>query len=265
MPRLKLTLEYEGTRYVGWQMQPNGPSIQSTLQDALLKLLDESVFVASAGRTDSGVHATGQVACFDTGRVLPLKAYTMGLNGILPPDIAVVRAEEVSQDFDPRRWSRGKRYRYRLSNRRMRSPLLRATHWEVFAPLDVEAMRRASQALLGRHDFSAFRAADCQAKHAVREVRQVRVEGVSGESLAVVVEGTAFLKHMVRNLVGTLVEVGKGRRPESWVAEVLASRNRKLAGATAPPQGLVLEEVFYGDGPPPRSSGDAAAVEEDEG
>ena len=265
MPRLKLTLEYEGTRYVGWQTQPNGPSIQSTLQDALLKLLADSVFVASAGRTDSGVHATGQVACFDTGRALPLKAYTMGLNGILPPDIAVVHAEEVSPDFDPRRWSRGKRYRYRLSNRRMRSPLLRSTHWEVFAPLDVEAMRRASQALLGRHDFSAFRAADCQAKHAVREVRQVRVEGVSGESLAVVVEGTAFLKHMVRNLVGTLVEVGKGRRPEAWVAQVLASRNRKLAGATAPPQGLVLEEVFYGDGPPPRSSGDVAAVEEDEG
>jgi tRNA pseudouridine38-40 synthase len=142
---------------------------------------------------------------------------------------------------------------------------LRTTHWELFAPLDVEAMRRASQALIGRHDFSAFRAADCQAKHAVREIRQVRVEGASGDTVAFVVEGTAFLKHMVRNLVGTLVEVGKGRRPEDWVAQVLASRERKQAGATAPPQGLVMEEVFYGDGPPPRPAGDAAVGEEDEG
>lgn len=261
MPRLKLTLEYEGTRYVGWQVQPNGPSIQSTLQEALGRLLGERVGVESAGRTDSGVHATGQVACFDTTRALPMKAYLMGLNGMLPPDIAVVAAVEVSPDFDPRRWSRGKRYRYRVSNRRTRSPLRRTTHWELFAPLDVEAMRRAATSLVGRHDFSAFRAADCQAKHAVREVRGVLVEGVSGDAVSFVVEGTAFLKHMVRNLVGTLVEVGKGRRPEAWVAEVLASRDRNRAGPTAPPQGLVLEEVFYGDGPPPRQ---AAEVPEDE-
>ncbi|WP_163999815.1 tRNA pseudouridine(38-40) synthase TruA [Pyxidicoccus caerfyrddinensis] len=264
MPRLKLTLEYEGTHYVGWQIQPNGPSVQATLEDGLARLLGERVSVLCAGRTDSGVHATGQVACFDTARVLPMKAYVMGLNGLLPDDLAVRSAVEVPDDFDPRRWSRGKRYRYRLSNRRTRSPMRRATHWEVFAALDVEAMQRAAVHLLGRHDYSAFRAADCQAKHAMREIRRLAVEGEAGDAVSFVVEGTAFLKHMVRNLVGTLVEVGKGKRPEAWVAEVLASRNRKRAGPTAPPQGLVLEEVFYGDGPPPRTPGGVADADEDE-
>ncbi|WP_141590217.1 tRNA pseudouridine(38-40) synthase TruA [Myxococcus sp. AB056] len=265
MPRLKLTLEYEGTRYVGWQVQPNGPSIQSVLESGLERLLGARVSVASAGRTDAGVHASGQVACFDSPRVLPMKAYVMGLNGLLPPDVAVVDAVEVAEDFDPRRWSRGKRYRYRVSNRRTRSPLRRMTHWEVFAPLDVEAMRQAATHLLGRHDFSAFRAADCQAKHAVREIRSLAVEGTSGDAVSFVVEGTAFLKHMVRNLAGTLVEVGKGRRPASWVAEVLVSKERKRAGPTAPAQGLVLEEVFYGDGPPARTPGGTTDAEEEEG
>ncbi|OJT22911.1 tRNA pseudouridine(38-40) synthase TruA [Archangium sp. Cb G35] len=264
MPRLKLTLEYDGTRYVGWQVQPNGVSIQSQLVQALEKLLGERVDVVVAGRTDAGVHATGQVVCFDTPRELPLKAYWKGLNGLLPEDIAVVRAEEVPSGFDPRRWAHGKRYRYRLSNRPSRSPLRRFTHWEVFTPLDVEALRRGAAHLLGRHDYSAFRAADCQAAHAMREVRRVDIQGTSGDELSVTVEGTAFLKHMVRNLVGTLVEVGKGRRPDTWVAEVLASRERKRAGPTAPAHGLVLEEVFYGDGPPPRTPGGTADGEDAE-
>jgi tRNA pseudouridine38-40 synthase len=264
MPRVKLVLEYDGSRYVGWQVQPNGRSIQAELRGALAQLLGAPVEVTAAGRTDSGVHAMGQVVCFDTERTLPLKAYWKGLNGLLPEDIAVVRAEEVDAQFDPRRWSRGKRYRYRVSNRPSRSPMRRHTHWEVFAPLQVEAMARAARHLLGRHDFSSFRASDCQAAHAVRELRRLDVEGISGDAASFVVEGTAFLKHMVRNLVGTLVEVGKGRKPEAWVAEVLASRDRTKAGPTAPPQGLVLEEVFYGDGPPPRTAGDAADVFDDE-
>ena len=263
MPRLKLTLEYDGTRYVGWQVQPNGESIQSQVARALGRLLGEPVAVSVAGRTDAGVHATGQVVCFDTARTLPLKAYWRGLNGFLPEDIAVVRAEEVASDFDPRRWSHGKRYHYRVSNRPTRSPLRRFTHWEVFSPLDVEALRRGAAHLVGRHDFSAFRASDCQAAHAVREVRRVDIQGASGGELSFRVEGTAFLKHMVRNLVGTLVEVGRGRRPDAWVAEVLASRDRTRAGPTAPPQGLVLEEVFYGEGPPPRSPGGMADGDEE--
>ncbi|QRO00658.1 tRNA pseudouridine(38-40) synthase TruA [Archangium violaceum] len=264
MPRLKLTLEYDGTRYVGWQVQPNGVSIQARLLGALEQLLGERVAVEAAGRTDAGVHATGQVVCFDTERTLPLKAYWKGLNGFLPEDIAVVRAEEVPADFDPRRWSHGKRYRYRVSNRPTRSPLRRFTHWEVFSPLAVEAMQRAATHLVGRHDFSAFRASDCQAAHAMREVRRVDVQGTSGDELSFTIEGTAFLKHMVRNLVGTLVEVGKGRRPEAWVAEVLAARERKRAGPTAPAHGLVMEEVFYGEGPPPRTPGGTADGDDEE-
>lgn len=264
MPRVKLTLEYDGTRYVGWQVQPNGVSIQAQVMRGLEGLLGERVEVAVAGRTDAGVHATGQVVCFDTARALPLKAYWLGLNRLLPEDIAVVRAEEVPPEFDPRRWSFGKRYRYRVSNLPSRSPLRRFTHWEVFTPLDVEALRRGATHLVGRHDFSAFRASDCQAAHAVREVRRVEIQGTARGELSFCVEGTAFLKHMVRNLVGTLVEVGKGRRPDTWVAEVLASRDRKRAGPTAPAQGLVLEEVFYGEGPPPRSPG-VTADGDDEG
>ncbi|HET9451537.1 MAG TPA: tRNA pseudouridine(38-40) synthase TruA [Aggregicoccus sp.] len=249
MKRFKLTLEYDGTNYVGWQVQPNGPSIQAALSAALQALLGEPVAVEAAGRTDSGVHALGQVACFSTERELPLKAYWMGLNAQLPPDIAVVKAEEVPLDFDPRRWSRGKRYRYRVSNRRSRSPLRRHTHWELFMPLDVEAMRAGAQHLLGRHDFSAFRASDCEAAHALRELRALDVEGTAGDEIVFTVNGTAFLKHMVRNLVGTLVEVGRGKRPPAWVAEVLAGRDRNRAGVTAPPHGLALLEVFYGEGP----------------
>jgi len=249
MPRVKLTLEYDGTRYVGWQVQRNGPSVQAALEAALLKLLGAPVELEVAGRTDAGVHALGQVVAFDTPLALPLKAYWMGLNGILPPDIAVVDVAEVPAGFDPRRWSRGKRYRYCISNRRTRAPLRRTTHWELFAALDVEAMQRASSRLLGRHDFSAFRAADCQAAHPVREIRGIDVQGTSGDEVRFEFAGTAFLKHMVRNLVGTLVEVGRGRQTEAWVTALLESRDRTLSGPTAPPQGLTLVEVLYGDGP----------------
>lgn len=249
MPRVKLVLEYDGTEFVGWQVQPNGRSVQAAVEGALAELLGEPVKVAAAGRTDSGVHALGQVAAFSTARVLPMKAYAVGLNGHLPADVAVVAAEEVPEAFDPRRWSLGKRYRYRISNRGGRSPLRRRTHWELFAPLDVEAMREGARALLGRHDFSAFRAADCEAPHAVREVREVSIAGEAGGEVALEVEGTAFLKHMVRNIAGTLVEVGKGKRPAGWVAEVLASRDRTRAGQTAPAHGLCLVEVRMGGGP----------------
>src|SRR3954470_3538783 len=180
MPRVKLVLEYDGTELVGWQVQPNGRSVQAVVEGALAELLGEPVRVAAAGRTDSGVHALGQVVAFSTPRALPMKAYALGLNGHLPPDVAVVSAEEVPEGFDPRRWSLGKRYRYLISNRRGRSPLRRRTHWEVFAALDVEAMRAGARALVGRHDFSAFRAADCEAPHAVREVRALEISGQAG-------------------------------------------------------------------------------------
>jgi tRNA pseudouridine38-40 synthase len=249
MPRLKLCLEYDGTNYVGWQIQLNGPSVQGRVQLALQELLGEPVPVLSAGRTDSGVHARGQVVAFDSPRALPLRAYWMGLNGLLPDDIAVVSAEEVPDAFDPRRWARGKHYRYRVGNRRTRSPHRRHTHWEVFQPLNLGAMQEAARVLLGAHDFSAFRASDCQAAHAHRELTRVELSGAAGDEIVIDVEGTAFLKHMVRNLVGSLVEVGRMRQPVAWLGQVLEGKDRTRAGPTAPPQGLCLERVFYGDGP----------------
>jgi tRNA pseudouridine38-40 synthase len=244
MPRLKLTLEYDGTAYVGWQRQLNGLSVQEVVERALGELLGAPVGTEAAGRTDAGVHALGQVVAFDAPRPLPLTAYLRGLSALLPADVSVVGAEEVADNFHPRRDSTGKRYRYLISNRPVRSPLRRRTHWELFAPLDVAAMDEAARPLLGTHDFSAFRAANCEAPTTLRTLRELALVA-SADVIQFEVEGTAFLKHMVRNLVGTLVEVGRGRRPAAWVAEVLASRDRTQAGPTAPPQGLVLVEVRY--------------------
>jgi tRNA pseudouridine38-40 synthase len=246
VPRIKLMLEYDGTDYVGWQVQQNGPSVQGRVLRSLKELLGHDTTLFAAARTDSGVHALGQVACFDTERLLPMRAYWMGLTGMLPEDIAVVAAEEVAADFDPRRAASGKRYRYVLSNRRTRSPLRRRSHWEIFQPLAVAPMREAAALLIGRHDFSAFRASDCQAAHAVRELRRVDVSGNSGDEILIEVEGTAFVKHMVRNIAGSLVEVGRCRRSPDWLGEVLRERDRTRAGPTAPAQGLTLVEVLYG-------------------
>lgn len=258
MRTIQLTLEYDGTDYVGWQIQANGRSIQGELERALAALLKERVKATGAGRTDAGVHALGQAASLRTESRAPLKAFVLGLNSLLPRDIAVRAASERPPEFDARRSARGKIYRYRVVNRPVRTPLAQRYAWELYAPLDDAAMARAARPLLGRHDFSAFRASDCEAPHAVRELRKLSVAR-EGEEVILEVEATAFLKHMVRNLVGTLVEVGQGRRAESSIAELLASRDRGLAGATAPARGLCLVQVFYeGEGagifPEPRPS-----------
>ena len=245
MPWVKLVISYDGTRYVGWQLQANGPSIQAEVERALATLHKEPVRVTGAGRTDAGVHALGQVASFAAERPLPVPAYVKGMNAHLPEDVAVREAEVRESPFDARRDALGKRYRYRIENLPTRHPLTRLQAWQVFRPLDVCAMRSAAATLLGRHDFGAFRAADCDAAHGVRELRRLDVlEGPPG-SIEVVAEATAFLKHMVRNVVGTLVEVGLGARRAGSVPDLLESRDRRLAGRTAPPQGLLLEEVFY--------------------
>jgi tRNA pseudouridine38-40 synthase len=245
VPVVKLLLEYDGTCYVGWQVQPNGPSIQAEVERALSRLHARPVRVTAAGRTDAGVHALGQVASFPVETPLPLSAYVKGMNALLPEDVAVRGAAVMPDGFDARHDARGKRYRYRIENLPTRAPLGRRQAWQVFRPLDVAAMRAASVPLLGRHDFSSFRASDCVADHAVRELRRLDVEGQSGGVVEVVAEATAFLKHMVRNLVGTLVEVGLGAREAASLAGLLAARDRTLAGRTAPPQGLLLERVFY--------------------
>jgi tRNA pseudouridine38-40 synthase len=245
VPVVKLTLEYDGTRYVGWQVQPNGPSIQAEVERALAVLHDAPRRVTAAGRTDAGVHARGQVASFPEERPLPLAAYVKGMNALLPEDVAVRAASIEADGFDARRSARGKRYRYVIENGDTRAPLTRLQAWQLFGPLDVGAMREAARHLVGRHDFAAFQAADCAAHHAVREVRRLEVLGDPGGRIELVVEATAFVKHMVRNVVGTLVEVGRGKRAPASLPALLAGGDRRAAGPTAPPQGLCLEEVFY--------------------
>ena len=260
MTVLKLTLEYDGTGFVGWQVQPNGRSVQQELEKGIERLCGEPVRVTGAGRTDSGVHARGQVASLRAPRELPLKAWTAGLNALLPDDLACLRAEVAPDGFDARRWARGKRYAYTILETPVRSPLERGRAWEIRRPLDVQAMRRATPVLLGAHDFSAFRAADCPARTTVREMRRLEIRQ-SGARIELVVEATAFLKHMVRNIVGTLVEVGHGRREVDSLASLLEGRDRTQAGPTAPAHGLVLDEVFYlpGNADPSTSGGGGRA------
>jgi tRNA pseudouridine38-40 synthase len=245
VPVVKLVLEYDGTRYVGWQVQPNGPSIQAEVERALEVLHKAPRKVTAAGRTDAGVHALGQVCSFYEPEPLPLKAYVQGMNALLPADVAVRAATLEPQGFDARRSASGKRYRYRIENGAGRAPLSRLQAWQQFRPLDVAAMRDAAARLAGRHDYASFQASDCACAHAVRQVRRCEVLGEGGGRIDVVLEATAFVKHMVRNITGTLVEVGLGRRAPDSMEALLLARDRRLAGPTAPPQGLCLEEVFY--------------------
>lgn len=245
MRNIKLTIEYDGTDFVGWQTQPNGRSVQETLEGVLERLLGEKTPIVGAGRTDAGVHAAGQVASLKTERRLPLHAFVLGSNSLLPGDVAVVAAEEVDERFHARHSASGKRYEYRISNRPSRSPLLRRTHWEVYRPLDVEAMVRAAAHLVGEKDFAALRAADCNARSTVRVLSRCDVEGRAGGEIRITVEATAFLKQMVRNLAGTLVEVGMGKRDPDSIPALLAGGDRTKAGITAPPQGLLMAEVYY--------------------
>ena len=241
---MKLTLEYDGGAFVGWQAQAEGRTVQQVVEAAVARLCGEPVRVTAAGRTDSGVHARGQVISLKAPRELPLKAWTAGLNSLLPEDVACVKAEVAPEGFDARRWARGKKYFFSILQTPVRRPLERARAWEIRRPLAVEPMREAAAQLLGRHDFSAFRASDCPAPTTLREVRRLDIVQ-SGDRIDIGIEATAFLKHMVRNIVGTLVEVGHGKRDPRSLAALLASRDRTQAGPTAPPHGLCLHEVFY--------------------
>jgi tRNA pseudouridine38-40 synthase len=245
VPVVKLTLEYDGTRYVGWQVQPNGVAVQEVVERALATLHAPARRVTAAGRTDAGVHALGQVISFAEERPLPLAAYVKGMNALLPPDVAVREASLEPDGFDARRSASGKRYRYRLANAGSRSPVTRLYTWQVFRPLDLDAMRAAAAPLVGRHDFASFQASDCEARHAIREVRRLELLRPEPGAIDVAIEATAFVKHMVRNIVGTLVEVGLGKRAAGSMPALLAAADRTRAGRTAPPQGLFLEKVFY--------------------
>jgi len=243
--RFKLVIEYDGTEYHGWQMQPNGRSIQAVLQQAVHQLTGEAASVVAAGRTDAGVHARGQVISFALARPVAAETLVRGLNALTPPDICINNAEPVADDFHPRRAARSRVYVYRIWNRRWLSPFWRRYVWHVRYPLDDERMRMGAAQLLGEHDFSSFQAAGCQARHAVRRVLRSEVERC-GELLTYTIEATGFLRHMVRNIAGTLVEIGAGSRPADAIPQLLAARDRTQAGPTAPASGLCLAEVKYG-------------------
>lgn len=244
MRTILLIVEYDGSSYSGWQVQPNGTGVQQVLEEALARMLGEPVRVTSSGRTDAGVHAAGMAACFRTEKTLPLKAFSDGLNTLLPPDIAVRDAVEVAPGFNPRRDAVSKHYRYTILNAPRRSPLLRSRVWHVREPLDLEAMRRAATCLVGEHDFAAFRASNCGAQTTRRKLFSLTVQR-EGDLVIIDVHGSGFLKNMVRIIAGTLVEVGRGRRRAEEISRMLASGNRNESGMTAPPQGLCLMQVTY--------------------
>lgn len=242
--RLALGLEYNGAAFHGWQTQPSGTGVQDVVEAALAHMADHPVATICAGRTDAGVHATGQVVHFDTHAQRPLQAWVRGVNAHLPPSVAVQWACEVSDEFHARYSAIARRYEYWIVNAPVRPVLLHERVGWVFRPLEVEAMQRAAQALVGTHDFSAFRSSECQAKSPVRTVTQLDIAS-SGRFIQVSIEANAFLHHMVRNVVGALVDVGLGRRPVAWVAELLASRNRSVGSATFGGEGLYLSTVRY--------------------
>jgi tRNA pseudouridine38-40 synthase len=244
MPTFSITLAYDGTDYVGWQRQALGVSIQSLVEDALRDLDQRDVAAIGAGRTDAGVHALGQVASFRLERSIEAGALVRAMNARLPADVRVLSASAVPDSFHARFAARRKTYRYRIWNGDVLGPFERATAWHVPGPLDRHAMAAAAALLQGRHDFAAFQAAGSATRSTERELYASRVM-CEGEALLYEVIGGGFLRHMVRAIVGTLVEVGRGRRPAAWVSDVLVSRDRGLAGPTAPPQGLTLVRVDY--------------------
>jgi tRNA pseudouridine38-40 synthase len=245
--QIRLIVEYDGTSLCGWQRQANGPTVQGHLEEALGKLLSHEAPVVGASRTDAGVHARGQVASFRTARPIPLHGIRRGLNSLLPRQIAVRDAAVVPDDFHPRFSATGKHYRYTILARPDRAPRWRDRAWHLSEPLSIEAMAAAAAVLRGEHDFAAFRAAGCTAATTTRRVDAIElsVPDPEPELLVVDVRGNAFLRNMVRILVGTLAEVGAGRRTPVQVAEILVSRDRTRAGLTAPAHGLELMEVRY--------------------
>ena len=241
---IKLTVEYDGTNYHGWQFQANGESIQAVLERAVSTFLGTPTRVIGSGRTDAGVHALGQVANFLAGREVDLHKLRRGLNALTPHDITIKEVEMVADSFDARRDGRSRVYEYLILNRPTPSPFFLKRAWHLHEPLDAEAMRQAIPCLLGEHDFSSFRAAGCDAAHPVRKVYRTSLEQ-RNELLVYTIEATAYLRHMVRNIVGTLVDVGLGLRTPQSFAELLEARDRTKAGQTAPACGLYLMEVKY--------------------
>ncbi|MCB5225690.1 tRNA pseudouridine(38-40) synthase TruA [Alishewanella sp. 16-MA] len=242
--RIALGIEYDGASFYGWQRQREVNSVQQEVEQALAKVANQPIELFCAGRTDAGVHATGQVVHFDCSADRDMKAWVMGTNAQLPDQIAVRWAKEVPDDFHARFSATARRYRYVIYNHKYRPAILRAGLSHYHQDLDIALMQQAAPALLGEQDFSAFRAMQCQSNTPFRNVHHLRIARI-GDFIVIDIKANAFLHHMVRNITGSLLEIGMGRRPVSWLAELLASKDRNLAAATAKPGGLYLVEVDY--------------------
>lgn len=246
MRTIRLDLEYDGTHYHGWQVQPNAPTIQETLEKALHPILGDKVRVVGAGRTDAGVHALGQVGHFRTASEREVQALFRGVNSLLPEDIVVKGVTETSPDFHARRSALLKRYEYWILNDPNRSAFHHRFLWHVRTELDVERMQRAAARLIGEHDFSSFQASGGEAgKHAIRHLRLLEIRPFRKGFLRIAAEANAFLRGMVRILTGTLVDVGRGRIEERALPAILEAKDRRVAGRTAPGKGLFLVRVLY--------------------
>jgi tRNA pseudouridine38-40 synthase len=242
---IKLTLEYDGKNYLGWQVQPKGATVQGTIEEQLRRLTGETIHLISSGRTDAGVHALGQVAHFKTQHRMDCPTLQRALNSLLPPDILILKAEDVEQDFHSRKHCKTKIYEYRILNRNLRSVFLREHAWHIPQPLDLEEMGKATQRLIGEHDFSSFRSVGTPTRTAIRKILRAEWKRSRAGVLTFEIEATGFLKQMVRAIVGTLVEVGKKNMTSEDFGRILESKDRTAAGPTAPAHGLFLKEVKY--------------------
>ncbi|PKN71609.1 MAG: tRNA pseudouridine(38-40) synthase TruA [Deltaproteobacteria bacterium HGW-Deltaproteobacteria-12] len=245
MRNFKMIVEYDGTGYCGWQRQENGLSIQQVLEEIIQLITQEKVTVIGSGRTDAGVHALNQVASFRCNTRLPAETLFRGLNGLLPHDIVLKALEEVAGEFHAQHDVRGKIYVYRICNKSLRPALGRNYFWFIRHPLDLILMEKAAQYLIGTHDFSSFCATGTQVKDRTRTVTSISINSGEDGLLEISIEAQGFLKYMVRNIVGTLVEIGRGQRPPAAMKEIIDSCDRNIAGPTAPARGLYLKEVKY--------------------
>lgn len=255
MRYVKLLIEYDGTNYQGWQTQRSGRTVQDILKKTILNITGEDVRLTGASRTDAGVHAIGQVAVFETETKLPPDIITRAMNAKLPEDIRILSAEDTERDFHPRYHALKKSYFYIIAGKTRRSAFLSGYIWNVKAGLDIDRMREGASCLSGQHDFRSFRASGCGSKTTVRNIFSIDITelekinfmtvDMNGDFIKIHIEGDAFLRHMVRNIVGTLVEIGKGKMPPEKMKDILEACDRKLAGPTAPAKGLFLEKISF--------------------
>jgi len=254
MTRYKLTIEYDGKNFCGWQSQKNLTSVQGTIEESLYKFCGERISIFGAGRTDTGVHASGQVAHFDLNqdfledKKLALGKLTMGLNfylsRICKNEISIIETNKVEENFHARFSAKGRKYKYTILNKRTTAPLLKDKTWRVPLPLNLLLMQKASTLLIGKHNFSAFRSIDCQSKSAIKTIDSINIIK-NNELIEVYVEAKSFLMNQVRIIAGTLVEIGLNKKTEKDILMALKTCTRSYAGATAPPHALVLEKVIY--------------------